>query len=221
MKVNDHQNNYSHQQQPLQEQNVAKSNNRDRQKEAVWGFFAQRALDAIFHHNARAPRSPQLQHWEMVGFECGAPGHFKRDCPKLKNKDGGNGNAQGWVYAVGNAEKRGNASGNPDSNVVTVIIIFKASRVQAKGSSLCGADIYQERETIVRKQIKDVPSYETFTEVFPEDLPGLPPARPVGISERSDPWPRPNSDHRIDWHHPNEELSEQLQELSRQRIHKA
>ncbi|GKB97899.1 putative reverse transcriptase domain-containing protein [Tanacetum coccineum] len=51
-------------------------------------------------------------------FECGAPGHFKRDCPKLKNKDGGNGNAQGWVYAVGNAEKRGNASGNPDSNVV-------------------------------------------------------------------------------------------------------
>ncbi|GJT68552.1 putative reverse transcriptase domain-containing protein [Tanacetum coccineum] len=41
-------------------------------------------------------------------FECGAPGHFKRDCPKLKNKDGGNGNAQGW----------GNVSGNPDANVV-------------------------------------------------------------------------------------------------------
>ncbi|GJU60951.1 putative reverse transcriptase domain-containing protein [Tanacetum coccineum] len=52
-------------------------------------------------------------------FECGAPGHFKRDCPKLKNKNGGNGNAQGWVYAVGNAEKNGNAAGNPDSNVVT------------------------------------------------------------------------------------------------------
>ncbi|GKG64142.1 hypothetical protein Tco_0649392, partial [Tanacetum coccineum] len=48
----------------------------------------------------------------------GVPGHFKRDCPKLKNKDGGNGNAQGWVYAVGNAEKRGNASGNPNSNIV-------------------------------------------------------------------------------------------------------
>ncbi|GKD77537.1 putative reverse transcriptase domain-containing protein, partial [Tanacetum coccineum] len=45
-------------------------------------------------------------------------GHFKRDCSKLKNKDGGNGNTQGWVYAVGNVEKRGNASGNPDSNVV-------------------------------------------------------------------------------------------------------
>ncbi|GJS12213.1 putative reverse transcriptase domain-containing protein [Tanacetum coccineum] len=35
-------------------------------------------------------------------FKCGAPGHFKRDCPKLKNTDGGNGNAQGGVYAFGN-----------------------------------------------------------------------------------------------------------------------
>ncbi|GKB22067.1 putative reverse transcriptase domain-containing protein [Tanacetum coccineum] len=52
-------------------------------------------------------------------FECRASGHFKRDCTKLKNKDGGNGNAQGCVYAVGNAEKRGNAPGNPNANVIT------------------------------------------------------------------------------------------------------
>nr|GEY75804.1 hypothetical protein [Tanacetum cinerariifolium] len=52
-------------------------------------------------------------------FECGNPGHFKRDCPKLNNKNGGNGNAQGCVYAVGNAERNGNAAGNPDLNVVT------------------------------------------------------------------------------------------------------
>nr|GEX40512.1 putative reverse transcriptase domain-containing protein [Tanacetum cinerariifolium] len=52
-------------------------------------------------------------------FKCGAPGHFKRDCPKLKNKDWGNVNAQGWVYVVGNVEKKGNASRDPDSNVVT------------------------------------------------------------------------------------------------------
>nr|GEU76070.1 reverse transcriptase domain-containing protein [Tanacetum cinerariifolium] len=52
-------------------------------------------------------------------FECGATRHFKKDCPKLKNKDGGKVNAPGWVYAVGNAEKRGNASRDPDSNVVT------------------------------------------------------------------------------------------------------
>nr|GEU72900.1 retrotransposon protein, putative, Ty3-gypsy subclass [Tanacetum cinerariifolium] len=74
-------------------------------------------------------------------FECGAPGHFKRDCPKLKNKDGGNANAQGWVYAVRNAERKKNASRDPDTNVVTII--------------------------------------QAFPKVFPEDLPGLPPARPV------------------------------------------
>nr|GFA30238.1 hypothetical protein [Tanacetum cinerariifolium] len=52
-------------------------------------------------------------------FECGNPGHFKRDCPKLNNKNGGNGNAQGWVYAVGNVERNGNAARNPNSNVIT------------------------------------------------------------------------------------------------------
>nr|GEV84080.1 putative reverse transcriptase domain-containing protein [Tanacetum cinerariifolium] len=52
-------------------------------------------------------------------FECGATGHFKRDCPKLKNKDGEKVNAPGWVYAVRNAEKRGNASRDPDLNSVT------------------------------------------------------------------------------------------------------
>nr|GEX37143.1 reverse transcriptase domain-containing protein [Tanacetum cinerariifolium] len=50
-------------------------------------------------------------------FKCGAPKHFKRDCLKL-NKDSGNVNAQGWVYAVGNAEKKGNASRDLDFNVV-------------------------------------------------------------------------------------------------------
>nr|GFB05813.1 hypothetical protein [Tanacetum cinerariifolium] len=36
-------------------------------------------------------------------FECEAPRHFKKDCPKLKNKNERSVNAQGWVYAVGNA----------------------------------------------------------------------------------------------------------------------
>ncbi|GJW05616.1 putative reverse transcriptase domain-containing protein [Tanacetum coccineum] len=50
-------------------------------------------------------------------FECGAQGHFKKDCPKLKNNNNrgnqaGNAKAQAKVYAVGNA-------GNPDNNVVT------------------------------------------------------------------------------------------------------
>ncbi|GJY06956.1 putative reverse transcriptase domain-containing protein [Tanacetum coccineum] len=50
-------------------------------------------------------------------YECGVQGHFKRDCPRLKNKNRGNqgrnGNAPAKVYVVGNAGT------NPDSNVVT------------------------------------------------------------------------------------------------------
>ncbi|GJU31320.1 putative reverse transcriptase domain-containing protein [Tanacetum coccineum] len=50
-------------------------------------------------------------------FECGAQGHFKGACPKLKNNNrgnqGGNGNAPAKVYAVGRVGT------NPYSNVVT------------------------------------------------------------------------------------------------------
>ncbi|GJU62706.1 putative reverse transcriptase domain-containing protein [Tanacetum coccineum] len=51
-------------------------------------------------------------------FECGVRGHFKRDCPKLKNNNNnrgnqvGNANAPVKVYAVGHART------NPDFNVV-------------------------------------------------------------------------------------------------------
>ncbi|GJX67759.1 putative reverse transcriptase domain-containing protein [Tanacetum coccineum] len=51
-------------------------------------------------------------------YECGVQGHFKRECPKLKNNNyqgnsAGNVNAPAKVYAVGHAGT------NPDSNVVT------------------------------------------------------------------------------------------------------
>ncbi|GJU88186.1 putative reverse transcriptase domain-containing protein [Tanacetum coccineum] len=50
-------------------------------------------------------------------YECGVQGHFKRDCPKLKNgnrgNQRGNDNAPAKVYVVGNAGT------NPDSNIVT------------------------------------------------------------------------------------------------------
>nr|GEU73322.1 hypothetical protein [Tanacetum cinerariifolium] len=47
------------------------------------------------------------------------------DCPKLKNKDGGNVNAQGWVYVVGNAKRKGNALRDLDSNVITGSFLLK------------------------------------------------------------------------------------------------
>ncbi|GJU41444.1 putative reverse transcriptase domain-containing protein [Tanacetum coccineum] len=46
-------------------------------------------------------------------FECGALGHFKKDCPQWKNKNQGNDNGVARAYAVGIAGQ------NPNNNVVT------------------------------------------------------------------------------------------------------
>ncbi|GJY80019.1 putative reverse transcriptase domain-containing protein [Tanacetum coccineum] len=173
----------------------------------------------------------------MVVLNVELQGHFKRDCLKLKNKDGGNGNHKGWVYAVGNAEKRGNASGNPDSNVVTgnetlvfrgnesnderesrltIISCSKAQEYMAKGCQIFLAQISAKKEEDKSdgKQINDIPIIRDFPEVFPEDLPGLPPTRPVefhiDLIPRAAPVAR--APYRLA---PSEikELSKQLQEL--------
>ncbi|GJY43376.1 putative reverse transcriptase domain-containing protein [Tanacetum coccineum] len=140
-------NNHGHQQQPFKRKNVAKVYNMETGEKKPYGGNFPKCTKCHLHHNG--PCTQKCHKCNKVGhftcdcrssgnknvantqkgnganpkgngcFECGAPGHFKRDCPKLKNKDGGNGNAQGWVYAVGNAEKKRNASRDPDSNVVT------------------------------------------------------------------------------------------------------
>ncbi|GJY68002.1 putative reverse transcriptase domain-containing protein [Tanacetum coccineum] len=139
-------NNHGHQQQPFKKQNVAKVYNMGTGEKKTYGGNLPKCTKCYFHHNG--PCTQKCHKCNKVGhfardcksssntnvanthkgngtaprgngcFKCGAPGHFKRDCSKLKNKDRGNRNAQGWVYAVRNAEKRGNASGDPDSNVI-------------------------------------------------------------------------------------------------------
>ncbi|GJT56252.1 putative reverse transcriptase domain-containing protein [Tanacetum coccineum] len=205
-------NNHGHQQQPFKRQNVARAYNMGTGERKPYGGHC--PMRTRYTNVANTQKGNGATPKGNGCFECGAPGHFKRDCPKLKNKNGGNGNAQGWVYAVGNAEKRGDAPGNPDANVVTVpygnetltfrgnessngresrlavISYSKAQEYMAKGCQVFLAQISakKEEDKSERKQIEDVPIIRDFPEVFPEDLPGLPPTRP--------------------------ELSEQLQELS-------
>ncbi|GKA37988.1 putative reverse transcriptase domain-containing protein [Tanacetum coccineum] len=50
-------------------------------------------------------------------FECGLQGHYRSDCPKLKN--GNQGNRAGNGNAVARAYVVGSAGTNPNSNVVT------------------------------------------------------------------------------------------------------
>ncbi|GJX60720.1 putative reverse transcriptase domain-containing protein [Tanacetum coccineum] len=81
-------------------------------KLAIWVMIVQAQLAT--GNNQRAPGVIQRV---VTGFEHGVQGHYKKDCPKLKNKNHGNqsrnGGATTRAYAVGNVRK------NPDSNVIT------------------------------------------------------------------------------------------------------
>ncbi|GJV63950.1 putative reverse transcriptase domain-containing protein [Tanacetum coccineum] len=111
----------------------------------------------------------------------------------------------------------GNESSNGRESRLTVISCSKAQEYMAKGCQVFLAQISakKEEDKSERKQIKDVPIVQDFPEVFPEDLPGLPPARPVEFQIDLIPGAAPvaRAPYRLA---PSEmkELSEQLQELS-------
>ncbi|GJR18879.1 putative reverse transcriptase domain-containing protein [Tanacetum coccineum] len=127
-------------------------------------------------------------------FECGAQGHFKRECLKLKNNNQGNpvgnGNALAKVYVVGNAGT------NPDSNIITDMLLLNnhyayilsdtgadksfvstafSSQIDITPTTL---DHYYDVKLADGKiRLEDVPIVRDFPEVFLEDLLGLPQTR--------------------------------------------
>ncbi|GKC65712.1 reverse transcriptase domain-containing protein [Tanacetum coccineum] len=71
-----------------------------------------------FESNQRDNRTQQPQFKRIATcFECGRKGHFKKDCPRMKNQNHGNKpdipEARGKAYAIGGGDA------NPGSNIVT------------------------------------------------------------------------------------------------------
>nr|GEV45467.1 hypothetical protein [Tanacetum cinerariifolium] len=165
-------------------------------------------------------------------FECGAPANFKMDCLKLKIENEGSVNAQGWVYhAMIMCDEKlvripygnetlifcGDESNDGRESWLTIISCSKAQEYMTRGCQIFLAQISakNKEDKSEGKQLKDVPIIRDFPEVFPEDLSGLPPARPVEF--QIDLIPGADLVTRVPYRLASsemKELSEQLQEIS-------
>ncbi|GJR23549.1 putative reverse transcriptase domain-containing protein [Tanacetum coccineum] len=217
-------NNHGYQQQPFKRLNVAKVYNMGSGEKKPYGGSLPKCTKCHFHHNG--PCTQKCHKCNKVGhfacdsrssnntnvantqkgnganpkgngcFECGASGHFKRDCPKLKNKDGEMGMHKAGYTQMEKRRRMG---------------MHRGTRTQM--SSWISAK--KEEDKSEGKQLKDVPIVRDFLEVFLEDFPGLPPARLVEFQIDLIPGATPvaRAPYRLA---PSEmkELQEQLQELS-------
>ncbi|GJV64893.1 putative reverse transcriptase domain-containing protein [Tanacetum coccineum] len=129
-------------QKPFKRQNIARAYNAGPGEKTEYGGSLPLCTKCNYHHTgsctakctnckrfghlARDSRSPAIAnnrralgaiHKVVTCYECGVKGHYKKDCPKLKNKNHGNqaGNAEarGKAYVLGGGETK------TDSNVVT------------------------------------------------------------------------------------------------------
>ncbi|GJT58547.1 reverse transcriptase domain-containing protein [Tanacetum coccineum] len=110
---------------------------------------------------------------------CGEKGHYANQCRKTTNN-----NAQGRAYMLRDR------NAHQDPNVVTVVIGMDwLSKYHAR--IICDEKVVHipiNGETLIirvmekksdEKRLEDIPVVREFPEVFPEDLPGLPPVRQV------------------------------------------
>ncbi|GJZ18573.1 putative reverse transcriptase domain-containing protein [Tanacetum coccineum] len=139
-------------------------------------------------------------------YKCGNTGYIKKNCPKLKNHGNGNenGTTQGRAYALGGRDA------SPDSNVITGTFLLNNRYATILFDT--GADrSFEAKDKSEGKRLEDVP----IVKDFPEDLPGIPPARQVEfqIYLVLGATPVARAPYRLA---PSEmkELAEQLQELS-------
>ncbi|GJR25765.1 putative reverse transcriptase domain-containing protein [Tanacetum coccineum] len=116
-------------------------------------------------------------------YECGVQGHFKRECPKLKNNNHGNqvggGNALAKVYAQPGT---GGSSAH--------YLVHQNTRIHAKRMSifLANFNTKETKDKSEKKRLEDVPIVQDFPDVFPEDFVGSSSDSTSGISNRFDTW---------------------------------
>nr|GEV42625.1 putative reverse transcriptase domain-containing protein [Tanacetum cinerariifolium] len=199
-KLDDNSRNNQTQQEPYKRQNVARAYTAGLGEKKVYGGSLPLGSTAAYNNQ----RSPNAIQRVVTCFEGGVQGHYKKDFPKLKNKNrgiqAGNGEARARAYAVGNAGT------NPDSNVVTnrripfgneilivhgdgsnnghesrlnIISCTKTQKYLLKGCQVFLAHITVKKaeDKSKEKQLEDVPIIRDLPEIFPKDLSARAPYR--------------------------------------------
>ncbi|GKC48763.1 putative reverse transcriptase domain-containing protein [Tanacetum coccineum] len=157
------------------------------------GRMARDFMAIVAPNTQRALVENQLS---IVCYECGRLGHYRKDCPKLRNQNRGNktGNKTGNNEATTKAYAIRGGGANPDSNVVKGMFLLNncyASMLFDSGAdssfmlSTFSALLDVALSTLNTSYIVELADgriSETniiLRGLFPEDLPGLPPARQV------------------------------------------
>ncbi|GJV89787.1 putative reverse transcriptase domain-containing protein [Tanacetum coccineum] len=229
-KFKDTSRNNQHQQQPFKRNNVAQAYTAGPGDKKPYGgtkpLCRPTANNNNNNNNNNNQRTQGTNPRGITCFECGVQGHFRSDCPKLKNGNQGNrtgnGNAVARSYVVGSART------NSNSNFVTgtfllnnryALILFNTgadrSFISTAFSSLMDIIPTTLDHGYDEKRPDDVPIVQDFLKVFPEDLPGIPPTHQVEFQIDLIPGAAPvaRAPYRLA---PSEmkELSDQLKELS-------
>nr|GEX94813.1 putative reverse transcriptase domain, ribonuclease H-like domain, retroviral aspartyl protease [Tanacetum cinerariifolium] len=144
-------------------------------------------------------------------YECGNTGYIKKNCLKLKNRGNGNGNgiAQGRAYALGGRDASPDSNvitgtfllnnryakilfdtGADRSFVsttfsalidITPTTLENHYDIELADGKIIGVNTIEAKDKSEEKRLEDVPIVRDFPKVFPEDLPGIPPARQVEV----------------------------------------
>ncbi|GJZ52793.1 putative reverse transcriptase domain-containing protein [Tanacetum coccineum] len=160
-------NNHDLQQQPFKRQNVAKVYNMGSGKKNQYGGSLPKS-----YGNTNVANTQKGNGANPKGngcFECGALGHFKRDCPKLKNKDGGNRKLVRVPYGNETLTFHGNESNDGRESRLTIISCSKAQEYMAKGCNIFLVQISakKEEDKSEGKQLKDIPIIDLIPRAAP------------------------------------------------------
>nr|GEU45233.1 hypothetical protein [Tanacetum cinerariifolium] len=104
-------------------------------------------------------------------FECGAPGYYRKDCPKIKNQNCGN------KARIPEVRRKAYFLGGGNANPVPTL----SRKYMEKSCQVFLAQVTKKEneDKSKEKRLEDVLTLWDFPEVFPKDLPGLPPTRQV------------------------------------------